>query len=398
MSGDIVPEKKKMADGDGLYIQIRQLKNGAGIYWRYDFTFLGKRKTLTIGTYPLITVTAARQALMEAKISISKGIDPASQKRAMRISQSDKDNFKVVARAWLANKEGGERHKDTIERYFVQDIFPILGDLAIDEVKSADIVKAVRRLSDRGSYDQARRLGRWLYHICRYAMTVGMIDRNPADIDISMIIPQYIPESHAAITDPVIVGQLLKDIEFYSGKYIVKCMLKLAALMMIRPHNLVAAEWSEVDFDKALWTIQARKLKLKQHIKKANRVEDWHIVPLSTQAVQIFRELQKLSVDGQQYVFPNQRNPNKGHMVTDTIRMALRILGYDKDVMSGHGFRAMARTMIEEQLGIDEKIIEMQLGHHVKSHSGAYDRTKHLEQRAKMLQVWADYLDELRAS
>lgn len=396
ISGEVVTDKIKLSDGEGLYLQVRPLKSGGvGLYWRYDYTFGGKRKTATIGKYPLISVTEARKHHREAKVELARNaVDPATKKRAARRAASDADNFKTVALAWLEVKEGGEQHKEMVRRYFDNDIFPVLGQLAVNEVRPPDVVKLVQRVGSRGSLDQARRCGRWVYKIMQYAMTVGRAESNPADIDFSLIIPPHVVKSHAAIVDPDLTGQLLRDIDGYHGYFVTRCLLQLAALLMVRPGNLVAMEWSEIDWEGLTWTIEARKLKNRQHIKKANREEDWHVVALSRQAVIVLRELQAMEWDSP-YVFPHQRG-KPGHMTTDTIRAALRAMGYEKDVMSGHGFRAMARTMLEEQLGWDEKLAEMQLSHKIKTHKGAYDRTKHLSKRAEMMQAWADYLDDLR--
>lgn len=395
-SGKVVPGTKKISDGDGLYVEIKLLKSGVGLYWRYDYTFAGRRKTLSIGVYPLIGVKKARDRLRSAKVELSAGNDPSVVKRASKISASDANNFKTVAYAWLEVKPGGKKHKESILRYFEKDIFPVLGKFSVDEITPPDVVKLINRVGDRGSLDQAKRVGRWVYKIFKYAMTVGKATNNPADIDFSMIIPVHVPKTHAAIIDPVIVGQLLRSIDCYSGAFITRCLLNLAALLMVRPGNLVSMEWSEVDRDAKTWTIPARKLKAKQHIKVLNRQEDSLVVPLSVQACDVLDLLDDMRRKSP-YVFPNQRG-KATHMCVDTIRAALRIMGYPKDVMSGHGFRAMARTMLEERLGWSDKLAEIQLGHKVKSHGGAYDRTQYLEKRIEMMQAWADYLDTLRVT
>lgn len=395
MSGEIVTDKLKLTDGEGLYVRVIKLKSGGvGLYWRFDYAYGGKRKTVTIGVYPLIGTTEARKRHREAKVELSRGIDPAVQKRASKASASGADNFKTVALAWLAVKEGGERHKAVINNYFKNDIFPVLGKFNVDEIKPPDVVKLVERIGSRGSLDQARRCGRWVYKIFQYGMTTGKTDRNPADIDLSLIIPVHVPKPHAAIIEPPLVGQLLRDIDAYRGYFVTRCLLQLAALLMSRPGNLVSMEWSEIDWVEKTWTIEARKMKARQHLKKLNRVEDRHVVPLSWQAISLLRELEAMEFNSP-YVFPHLRG-QQSHMCPDTIRAALRNMGYDSNVMTGHGFRAMARTMLEEQLGWDEKLAEMQLSHKVKTHGGAYDRTQHLAKRAEMMQAWADYLDTLR--
>ncbi len=395
LSGEVVPDKKKLTDGEGLYVLVRQLKSGIGLYWQYNYRWQGRNKTTRIGAYPLISVTEARKQHREAKVELARGaVDPAAKKRAAKLSSSAANNFKTIALEWLEVKEGGQRHKDMVRRYFDNDIFPVLGGMSVVDIRPPDVVRLVKRVGSRGALDQARRVGRWVYKIFQYAMTIGRAESNPADIDLSLILPPHITKSHAAIIDPVLVGQLLRDIDQYHGYFVTRCLLQLAALLMVRPGNLVAMEWVEIDWVAKTWTIEARKLKNRQHIKQANREEDQHVVALPDQAILILRDLEAMEWDSP-YVFPNQRGKNT-HMVTDSIRAALRGMGYDKDVMSGHGFRAMARTMLEEQLGWDEKLAEMQLSHKVKSHGGAYDRTQHLAKRAEMMQAWADYLDRLR--
>jgi len=397
LSGETVPDKKKLVDGEGLYIHLKPLAaGGLGMYWRFDYQFAGKRKTLPLGTYPQITATEARKTHREAKVELTKGIDPMAKKRAGKVEQASEASFKAVANAWLENKEGADNHKKSIANYFRNDIFPVMGNKCINEVLAADVVRAVQRVSNRGSQDQARRVGRWLFKIFRYALTMGIVERNPADIDLNVILKPHISSSHAAITDPALLGQLLRDIDHYHGYYATTCLLKLAALVMLRPGELVAAEWAEIDFDAGMWAIEARRMKNRQHIKQANREQDEHVVPLSRQAIEILKELYQYSGEGV-FVFPNLKGKS-AHMCRDTIRVAVRNMGYGNDVMTGHGFRATARTMLEDELGYEEKTAERQLAHKGKDpHRGAYDRTKHLDKRREMMQAWADYLDSLRA-
>jgi integrase len=396
LSGDVVPDKKKLVDGEGLYIHLKSLAAGGfGMYWKYDYQFAGKRLTLSIGTYPLINTSEARKTHREAKVGLTKGIDPMMLKRAGKTAQASATNFKTVAFAWLENKEGAERGKQTIANYYKNDIFPVMGNKSITEVTTADVVSTVQRVSKRGSQDQARRVGRWLYKIFRYAKPIWMLENNPADFDLKDILKPHRSKPHAAITDPVLFGQFLRDVDHYHGYYATTCLLKLAALVMLRPGELVAAEWSEIDFETSTWIIEAKRMKNRQKVKEDNWEEDQHIVPLSRQAVGILQELQQYNSQSK-YVFPGLKG-NSGHMCRDTIRVAIRNMGYDNESMTGHGFRASARTMLEDQLGYDPKTAERQLAHKGKDpHKGAYDRTKHLDKRREMLQAWADYLDNLR--
>lgn len=396
--GERVPDKHKLVDGEGLYMHLKPLQSGKfGMYWRFDYQFAGKRKTLPIGTYPLITITEARKTHREAKIGLTKGIDPMVMKRAAKVAQASATSFGTVALLWLENKEGAKRGKDTIANYFKNDIFPVIGkDTPISEVRTKAISDTVERVAKRGSLDQARRVGRWLYKIFRYARTKGLTEENPADIDLSVLIKPRRSKPHAAITDPVLLGQFLRDVDHYHGYYATVCLLKLAALVMLRPSELVGAEWREVNLQTATWTIEAKRMKNPQIVKENNWEQDQHIIPLSRQSIAVFDELKRLNT-GSVYVFPSLKG-SSGHMCRDTIRYAIRNMGYDSDTMSGHGFRATARTLLEDQLGYDPKTAERQLAHKGNDpHKGAYDRTKHLAKRREMLQAWADYLDSLKA-
>ena len=393
-SGKELPGKDKLYDGEGLYLNIKKLKNGLGMYWRYDYTYDGKRKTHSYGKYPLITLTQARLDHRELRIDIARGINPSAKKRAFKNSESDKYNFKTVAYEWLERKEGAERHKNMVERYFNNDIFPVLGKYHIDEITPTHIVQVIERFVNRKALDQAGRIARWLHQIYRFAKTMQYTVNNPADIDIKMIIPQRIVISHPAITDEKTLSQLIKDIQYYKGYYITLCLLRLAPMLLLRPINLVSLQWHQIDFKGALITIEAKDLKNPQHIKDANRPDDALIVPLSVQAIAIFRELRDQNPKEKIYVFPHQRG-KKSHMSTATINKAFEYLGY-KGVQSAHGLRATARTLIEEKLGFDEKVIEIQLSHKVHSHNSSYDRTKYLDKRKEMMQCWGNFIDSLK--
>ena len=394
LAGTKEPDSRKLTDGDGLYILVERKKKGMGLYWRYDYTH-GKRKTMAYGSFPKVTITEARKRHREAQVHLSNGLDPMALKHAGKVAQSESDSFKTVAFAWLEQKEGLPRHKASVKNYLNNDIFPIIRDKGINEVVTADISAVVQRVANRGSNEQARRVGRWLYDLFRYARTMGLTDSNPADIDLKVILKKTIPKNHAAILEPELLGRFLRDIDCYAGHYSTVCLMKLAALVMLRPGELVGAEWREISFSSATWTIEAKRMKNPQHIKEANRPEDAHIIPLSRQAVDILHEMEGFSAGGK-YVFPGLRG-KAGHMCPDTIRYAIRNMGYKSDTMTGHGFRATARTMIEERLNFNPELIEKQLAHKGSDkHKGAYDRTKHLEQRREMLQAWADYVDKLR--
>lgn len=395
LAGTKEPDGRKLTDGDGLYILVERKKKGIGLYWRYDYTY-GTRKTMSYGSYPKITITEARNRHREAQVNLFNGIDPMALKRAGKATQSESDSFKTVAFAWLDQKEGAARHKISVRNYLINDVFPIIRDKGINDVDTADVSAVVLRVAKRGSTEQARRVGRWLYNLFKYARTMGLTGNNPADIDLKVILKKTLPKHHAAILDPELFGRLLRDIECYAGHYSTVCLLRLAALVMLRPGELVAAEWKEISFSSATWIIEARRMKNQQYIKEANRPEDAHTIPLSRQAIDTLHEMEGFRKGGE-YVFPGLRG-KAGHMCPDTIRYAIRNMGYPGGIMSGHGFRATTRTMLEERLGFPAKVIELQLYHKNRkdTHKGAYDRTKFLDQREVMMQAWADYVDKLR--
>lgn len=394
LSGKLIPDKDKLYDGDGLYLSIKKLKSGLGMYWRYDYTYDTKRKTHSYGKYPLITLTQVRLDHRDLRIDIAKGVNPSAKKRAIKDSGSDRLNFKTIAFEWLERKRGAPNHKKTVVSYFNNDIFPVVGKYNINDITPGHIVSIVDRLVNRGALDQAGRVANWLYNIFKFAKTMQYTINNPADIDRKIIIPERIVISHPAITDELGLSQFIKDIQKYKGYYITLCLLRLAPMLLLRPFNLVSIQWDQLDLINGLCTIQAKDLKNPQHIKDANREEDSLIVPLSIQAIEIFRELREQNPDEKVFVFPHQRG-KKSHMSTATINKAFEYLGY-KDVQSAHGLRATARTLIEEKLGFDEKVIELQLGHKVASHGGSYDRTKHLDKRIEMMQSWSSYLEKLK--
>lgn len=396
-------KSKKYADGGGLYLLVTK----QGKYWRYDYRFEDKRKTLAIGVYPALSLKEARARHEEARSLLAHGVDPLQHKKQLQKENDDiaSNSFEVIARAWFerCKPNWSESHINRTLRYLERDVFPWLGKLNISKVTPSDIIRVVQRVEDRGAGDAARRVKQYIVQIYRYAVTMELADRNPAaDIDNNIILKPRIKRHFAAITDPLQTGQLLRDMASYQGSFIVRCALMLSPLVMLRPANVRAAEWSEINLDSGLWCIPIAKMKVRTHIKQANLTQ--HVVPLSRQAVAILREIQPLTGHFK-YVFPSARGASKP-LSDNGIRTALRTMGYDNDTMTPHGFRSMASTMLNRALDRgghrlwDKDLIEQQLAHVDGTVRGDYNRADSqdaIQQRRVMLQYWADYLDQLQA-
>jgi len=375
----------KLQDAGGLYLLVMP---AGGKYWRFNYRFNGKRKTLALGTYPEISLLIARGKLLEARQAIAQGIDPAGQKRAQKQAQTATENsFEVVAREWHGKHlpTWAPAHAETIIARLERDVFPWLGQQPINEITAPNVLKVLRRVESRGAIETAHRIKTVCGQVFRYAVATGRADRDPA-ADLKGALPPAKEKHRAAITEPNKFADLLRAIGGYQGSFIVKCALQLQAYTFVRPGELRHAEWQEIDFDAAQWNIPGEKMKMKEP----------HIVPLSVQAVNILKELEPLTGRGR-YVFPNGRTVARP-LSENGVLAALRALGYTKDQMTGHGFRAAARTMLDEVLQQRVDLIEHQLAHAVKDPNGrAYNRTAHLPARREMMQLWADYLDGLKA-
>jgi len=386
----------KFSDGGGLHLLVTP---SGGKLWRLQYRFAGKQKTIAFGSYPEISLSKARQYREEARQALAIGNDPGNlvgkkaqkiKAEATRLEQEKRaelasDTFEKVAREWHAHKisEWSESHADRLMRQLVRDVFPVIGKMHISEVKFTDIVKLLRKVAIR-TLETAHRLKIAFHGTFRYAMMHGLITHNPAT-DFREVLPTVKPKHMAAPTQSKQVAELLRAIDGFSGSFIVKCAMQLAPLLFCRPGELRHAEWKEIDFDRALWSIPAEKMKLKRP----------HLVPLSSQVVTIFRELKPLTGEGK-YCFPCHRSPLRC-MSENSVNAGLRRLGFEKEEITGHGFRAMARTMLHEILHFEPDVIEAQLAHAVPDRLGnAYNRTQFIEKRTKMMQEWADYLDGLK--
>jgi len=370
----------KHADGGGLYLHVK----GAGKYWRMDYRHIGKRKTLALGVYPAVSLAKARKRREEARELLADGQDPSAAKQdAQQAKLAEAANtFEVVARDWL-EKTAAKRAEVTqgkVRTWLEKDVFPHIGQMPMRNIGPRDVLeKVVRRMEARGAIDTAHRIKQLCGQVFRYAVVTGGAERD-VTADLKDALKAKVKEHHAALTEPIAVGALLRAIHDYTGHPTTVAALKLAPIVFVRPGELRTAEWAEIDFNAAEWRIPASKMKM----------DNAHIVPLCRQATEILRSIQPLTGAGK-YVFPSIRTGQRP-MSENTINGALRAMGYPNTVHTGHGFRATARTIMDEVLEMRVDLIEHQLAHMVKDANGrAYNRTAHLPARRKMMQEWADY-------
>ncbi len=381
----VTDKPMKLTDGGGLFLQVQP--NGSK-YWRLAYRFGGKQKTLALGVYPDVSLADARGRRDNARKLLANDADPGAVKQAQKASKNEKaaNSFEVIAREWHVRKSPtwATSNANAIIQRLINDAFPWLGDRPIADITPPELLKVLRRIEERGAVESAHRMRNYCGQIFRYAIATGRAERD-ASADLRGALPPPIKEHRAAITDPKAAAALLRAMDSYQGSFITKCALRLAPLVFVRPGELRKAEWAEIDLDKAEWNIPPARMKMREP----------HLVPLSTQAVEILRDLHALTGGGR-YVFPGART-NGRPMSDNAILAALRRMGFAKDEMSGHGFRAMARTILDEVLGVRPDFIEHQLAHAVRDPNGrAYNRTAHLAERRKMMQQWADYLNKLK--
>ncbi|KVQ43752.1 integrase [Burkholderia cepacia] len=383
----------KLFDGGGLFLLVTPAGQR---YWRLKYRSAGKEKLLALGVYPDVTLAAARRKRDEAREKMAAGIDPGEAKKAEKRSArlSAENSFEAVAREWHA-KYGptwSGSHGARLLRRLEVDAFPWIGGKPIADLAPPDVLDVLRRVEKRGALETAHRLHANIGQVCRYAVATG---RAPRDVtaDLRGALPPVQQEHMAAITDPKQVAELLRAIDGYQGTFPVLCALRLAPLLFQRPGELRAAEWTEFDLNAGIWEIPSERMKRTKQGKASGGA---HIVPLPSQALAVLRELHALTGNSR-FLFPSVRTKDRP-MSDNTVNSALRRLGYDGNTMTGHGFRAMARTILDEGLGVPAAIIEAQLAHAVKDPLGrAYNRTAHLPQRREMMQRWADYLEQLKA-
>jgi integrase len=373
----------RLFDERGLYLEIAP---AGGRWWRFKYRFAGKEKRISLGVFPDVGLKEARDKRDDARKQVAAGIDPGAVRKASKIAviESTENTVEAVAREWFTkySTSWAYGHSSKIIRRLERDIFPWLGSRPIREVKAPELLTVLRRIESRGALETAHRALQNCGQFFRYAVVTGRADRD-LSADLRGALPPVKEKHHASITEPKAVGALLRAINSYSGSFVTKCALKLAPLVFVRPGELRKAEWSEINFDTTEWRIPAERMKMAA----------LHIIPLSSQAIAILRELKPLTGDDR-FVFPGVRNRNRP-MSENTVNAALRRLGYSKTEMTGHGFRSMASTLLNEQ-GWNRDAIERQLAHAERDAiRAAYNYADYLPERRRMMQAWSDYLASL---
>ncbi len=370
-------------DGRGLNLEIPPKGSKR---WRLRYTFGGKPNRISLGTYPEISLVQARERREEARKLVAQGIDPSNVRKEARIQeQQQAETFEYVARQWHEKftPSWTPGHAARILTSLVKDAFPWIGPKPIRSILPPEVLSVARRVEARGAVESSHRLVGNMSMVFRYAVAAGLADSDPTR-DLRGALAPVNEKHHASITEPGAVGELLRTIETYKGSLITRCALRFAPLTFVRPGELRHAEWSEFNLEAAEWRIPAHKMKMRTQ----------HIVPLSKQALAVLEEIKPLTGEGR-YVFPSERTASRP-MSENTVNAALRRLGYAKDQMTGHGFRSIASTLLNE-LGWNKDAIERQLAHAERNNvRAAYNFAEFLPERRKMMQAWADHLDALR--
>ena len=376
------PKEKqyKLADERGMYLLVHPK---GGKWWRLDYRFQGKRKTLSLGTVPEVSLKEARRKRDDARSILEDGVDPSYYRASAKAF--GEDSFEAVAREWYEKFRGqwAESHAVKTLGRLEKDLLPWVGSRPIDAIEPPELLRIFRRVENRGALETAHRIQQIASRVFRYGVATGRCNRDPT-VDLKGALPPNQSRHFATITNPNEIGGLLRAIDGYQGSLITRCALQLAPLVFVRPGELRRAEWTEMNLNDAEWRIPAVKMKMKRD----------HIVPLSDQAIHILEEIQPLT-GNQKYVFPSVLTTDRP-MSENTVNSALRRLGYTKGEITGHGFRSMASTLLNEN-GWTPDAIERQLAH-VEGNSvrAAYNYAEHLEERQRMMQWWADYLDALK--
>ncbi len=377
----------RLADERGLYLQIST--SGAKL-WRFKYRIDGKEKVLAFGQYPDVTLGEARDKRDAARKQLEAGVDPSVEKKSAKRAKtaSGAITFEVVAKDWFGkfSKDWAPAHAARVWSRIQRDLLPWIGKTPVTDISAPVVLETVRRIEARGARETAHRARSDVSTIMRYAISCGLASRDPA-ADVKGALPPVKKEHFAATTDPKALGKLLVLIDAYEGSHTVRTALKLQPILFCRPGELRQMKWEHLDLKKAVWKLPAEAMKMRQD----------HIVPLSTQAIALIRDMS--TIDGNPYVFPSQRG--QGRPMSDmATSAALKSLGIDsKKVQTMHGFRATARTILHEVLGVSPDVIELALAHQPSGALKAtYNRTKFLIERTAMMQAWADYLDGLKAA
>jgi integrase len=368
----------KLTDGRGLFLLVQP---SGGKLWHFKYSFDGKEKLMALGPYPDVPLARARELHQEARQHLASGIDPMAQRKAEKASADS--SFQSVADLWWEHwrQNKSKQHADVLKRRMAADVFPALGQRPITSIQAPELVALVKQIEKRGAGDLAKRALQTIGQVFRYAIAHGYADRNPAADIKPRDVLKPTKKVNLARIDPKDLPRLLRDIEVYRGSHVTRLALKLMALMFVRTTELIGAKWEEIDFGAARWKIPGERMKMKTP----------HIVPLSTQAVEVLEMLKTLTGTSE-FLFPHDRDP-KRCMSNNTILKALERMGY-KYEMTGHGFRGLASTILHE-LGFNHDHIELQLAHMPRNAvSAAYNHAQYLEPRRKMMQQWADFLEQ----
>lgn len=398
------PKTRKLSDGKGLYLE---LSPAGGRWWRLKYRIAGVEKRISLGTYPETSLKVAREKMEEARALVAQGIDPSQVRKVAKQEAAQQDelaqreaqglplhgSFESVAREWFDTRkdEWAPTYAQKIIRRLEADVFPWLGKLPVQQITPPMVLEVLRKAESRGVIETAHRVLETCGQVFRFAVATGRIESNPAR-DLKDALRRPMVQHFAAITEPKRFGELLRAIDSYRGTPVVCAALRLMPMMLLRPGELRQAQWDEIDLPAATWTVPAARMKREKVGKIYGKP---HIVPLPMQAVAIFDALKPLT-EHSPYVFRGERSAQRP-MSDAAINAALRTLGFAAEEVTGHGFRASARTMIVERLGIAESVVEAQLAHSVRDNLGrAYNRTEFMGERVRMMQQWADYLDTLR--
>ncbi|MCY4052732.1 MAG: integrase arm-type DNA-binding domain-containing protein [Hyphomicrobiales bacterium] len=380
------PKAYRLSDGRGLYLVVPTRGNK---WWMFRYRFSGKENSISFRLYPDVSLKYAREQREEARELLARGIDPSQQRKVDKLqkTESSRNTFEALAEAWFntKKKEWSETHQKKISSILENKLHPWIGKTPISQITAPILLKALQKTETEGKYETAKKAKQIAGQVFRYGVVTGKVEHNfVPDLRGALTTPKT--KHMAAIIEPDEIGKLLLNIDNYEGTPVVCCALRLAPLTFLRPGELRHGEWTEIKWEKKLWIISAEKM------RKRN---EEHIVPLSRQSLEILHYIKRFT-GNYRYIFPSPRSKTRP-MSDNAVLSALRNMGYAKEQKTGHGFRAMARTLLDEELEFNTDWIEMQLAHAVKDSLGrAYNHTKYLKQRTKMMQEWADYLDDLK--
>ncbi|BEO54274.1 integrase [Serratia marcescens] len=374
------PQEKPytLNDGQGLSLLIN---TDGSKGWRFRYRYAGKAKLMSFGTYPLVTLADAREKRGEARKQVANGIDPVAEKKAQKLAQkfSVENSFEAISREWHTNKADRWTlaYREEIMRTFEQDVFPYIGQRPIAEIKPLELLEVLRRIEKRGALEKTRKVRQRCGEVFRYAIITGRAEYNPApDLASALAVPK---QKHHPFLLAEELPYFVKDLEGYTGSIITKNAAKIVMLTGVRTQEMRFATWEEIDFERAIWEIPSERMKMRRP----------HIVPLSTQAVELLKQLHPIT-GHYPYIFIGRNNRRKP-ISKESVNQVIELLGY-KGRATGHGFRHTMSTILHEQ-GFDSAWIEMQLAHVDKNGiRGTYNHAQYLEKRRDMLQWYADFI------